>query len=76
MTGWVLRSVRGDQRFRFPEGYILQPGASVFIHSGSAAKHAPPTHIRWTNDFIWNNKEYDPAELYDATGNLIDRKGG
>ena len=74
MTGWVIVSVKGNQRFGFPNGYVLAAGASVTVQSASKAEHNPPAILRWTTDNIWNN-DGDPAELYDNKGNLIDRRG-
>lgn len=66
MTGWVLVSVTGEQRFTFPS-YTLKAGGTVSIASGDASGD-----LKWTSKNIWNNSESDPAELYDAKGMLVD----
>jgi len=69
MTGWRLVSTTGDQQYTFP-AFTLQAGATVQVTSGSNAVDNPPTQLKWTTGYIWNN-DGDPAELYDASGNLV-----
>jgi competence protein ComEC len=71
MTGWKIVSVEGNQTFHFPTGYVLKPGAIVYVKSGRNALHKPPTSLLWSNAYIWNNS-YDPAQLYNGSGALID----
>jgi len=72
MTGWYLVSVRGHQVYRFPAGFVLQPGESVTIYSGPGAGQAGG--LFWTEEYVWNNREPDPAELYNAKGELVSVK--
>jgi micrococcal nuclease len=74
LSGWTLVSVRGNQRYTIPGGTRLDPGSSVTIYSGPGADSAGG--LFWTIEYIWNNSELDPAELYDATGALVDRWEG
>lgn len=67
MSGWYLISVEGNQRFDFPDGYVLKPGATVYITSGKNAKNQPPTYLKWTTANIWNNSG-DMARLYNSQG--------
>ncbi|HZG70379.1 MAG TPA: S-layer homology domain-containing protein [Chondromyces sp.] len=67
MSGWYLVSVEGNQRFDFPDGYILKAGATVYITSGPNAKHQPPAYLKWTTANIWNNSG-DMARLYNGNG--------
>lgn len=67
MTGWYLISVEGNQRYDFPDGYILKGGATVYITSGSKAKTQSPTYLKWTTTNIWNNSG-DIARLYNSDG--------
>jgi len=71
LTGWKLVSIEGNQTFTFP-AITLAPGATVKVTSGSKAQHNPPTELKWTGSYIWNNDE-DPGELYDAAGNLVSK---
>lgn len=65
LSGWVLVSVTGNQRYTFPS-YMLKAGASVTVASGKASGD-----LKWTSSYIWNNDSSDPAQLYDAQGNLV-----
>ena len=65
LSGWVLVSVTGNQRYTFPS-YTLKAGAQVTVASGDAAGN-----LKWTNSNVWNNSSSDPAQLYDAQGNLV-----
>lgn len=67
MTGWKLVSVEGNQTYQFPDGYTLKAGATVYVTSGANAKDQPPTYLKWTGAYIWNNSG-DAAELYNAEG--------
>ncbi len=71
LTGWVLVSEVGDQRYTFPNSTRLQPGASIQVLTGPDAKPGP-NKLVWTKSYIWNN-DYDPAALYDAKGLLVKR---
>lgn len=70
ISGWRVVSVKGEQSFVFPSGYTLEPGQQCKLTSGD---------LKGTGDFtmanttIWNNSSKDPAELYDNSGELIDR---
>ena len=69
LSGWVLVSVKGDQRYTFPAGTLLAGGAELTVLSGEGAQ-AGDNQLLWSTKNIWNNA-YDPAELYDAAGNLV-----
>ena len=72
LTGWTIRSGAGGQQVSFPAGFVLAPGASVRVHSGSgaAAQHRPPTDLFGTGSNIWNNSG-DVAILVDPTGRAV-----
>lgn len=70
MSGWYIVSIRGTQRFDFPDGYILNPDQECRITGYGAAG---------TGDFdweigsgIWNNTSDDDGALYNRTDELID----
>lgn len=69
LSGWVLVSVKGDQRYTFPEGTRLAAGQALEVISGEGAE-AKDGQLLWAAKNIWNNT-YDPAELYDESGDLI-----
>lgn len=70
MTGWILLSKVGHQTYTFPDGFVLNAGATVKISSGSAAVDNPPFVLKWTESYMWNNKG-DAAKLYDPFRKLI-----
>ena len=70
MSGCELISVRGDQRFRFDEGFKLQAGSSVLVTSGPNHRSQPPSILDWTSSHVWRNSG-DPAELRNKDGDLI-----
>ncbi|MEW6047304.1 MAG: lamin tail domain-containing protein [Bacillota bacterium] len=69
LSGWVLVSVTGNQRFTFPAGTVLRPGGQVVVRSGPGATSGPGVLV-WTRANVWNNQG-EPAELRDATGRLV-----
>ena len=71
LSGWVLISTAGNQRFTFPEGTVLRPGSRLVIRFGPRARAGPGVLV-WTRSYIWNN-DSDSAELRDATGRLVVR---
>lgn len=74
LTGWWLLSVRGNQVYHFPAGYVLAPGATVRVYSGPKAVDNPEDGLLWVKEHTWNNSQPDPAELYNADGELVSRK--
>ena len=71
MTNWQIPSVVGDQWYTFPSGYTLAEGTYVRVHSGASAIDNPPTHLKWTGSYIWNN-DGDEARLYNSQGQMVD----
>lgn len=65
LTGWVLVSVTGNQRYIFPS-FTLKAGGKVTVASGGASGD-----FVWTSSNIWNNSSSDPAQLYDSQGSLV-----
>ena len=74
MSGWKVESVIGGQWYSFPTGYALAVGADVRVHSGPDAVDSPPTDLRWTGSYIWNN-DGDEARLVNAEGMEVDQWG-
>ena len=69
ISGWILLSVKGDQKFYIPQGTILNSGEVIKIVSGRNAEEKEGTII-WTKAYIWNN-EGDSAKLFNEKGELI-----
>lgn len=69
LDGWKLVSVRGNQTYPF-DPYVLNPQQKIVISSADE----PPfdsSVLEWGEQNIWNNKESDPAELYNAYNELV-----
>lgn len=49
---------------------MLNEGASVKITSGLNAENQLPTHLKWTEGYIWSN-DGDIAELYNSEGEKV-----
>eukprot|EP01138_Halocafeteria_seosinensis_P004410 gb/GECG01004511.1/.p1 GENE.gb/GECG01004511.1/~~gb/GECG01004511.1/.p1 ORF type:complete len:779 (+),score=168.64 gb/GECG01004511.1/:1-2337(+) len=77
MDGWSLRSDIGEQTFRFPDNFVLQPGETVTVWSGpgAASMEDPPRHLYWTSRYIWNNQG-DKAVLLDDEGREVSMVDG
>ena len=69
LTGWVLRDVTGF-RFKFPAGFVVEPGITVTIHTGKGTNKTQ--HLFWRQGaYIWNNTG-DKATLKNSAGTVID----
>jgi hypothetical protein len=69
LTGWSIRDVTGF-KFKFPEGFMVEPGASVTIHTGTGKNRA--LHLYWgQGSYIWNNTG-DKAVLKNAKKLVVD----
>ena len=69
LTGWLIRDVTG-YKYRFPDGFTVEPGATVTIHTGSGKNR--PLHLYWgQGSYIWNNTG-DKATLKNASGKVVD----
>ena len=73
-NGWWLDSPKWSyvDRFYFPGGITLAPGASVRVHSGPGRN--TPTDIYMSRTTVmWDRQLYDLAVLYDSFGREVDR---
>ena len=69
LSGWKIISVRGEQTFSFPSGFVLHGHESVKVGGYGAINEVD---LVWEDDQgVWSNSQSDPAELYDNTGKLI-----
>lgn len=70
LNGWKIVSVRGNQSFTF-EKFTLKPNSSVKVGD---SKNNTDVDLHWLKGGgIWSNSKSDPAELYNAKGQLVDR---
>jgi len=72
VSGWVLVSTIGNQRFTFPSGTVISDGAGINVVSGPNAT-AGTDRLLWTRSHIWNN-DGDPAVLLDGGGREVSRR--
>ncbi|MDP2719192.1 MAG: lamin tail domain-containing protein [Dehalococcoidia bacterium] len=76
LTGWYLLSKTGNQKYNFPQGFVLESGKTVKVLSGRDAASSGADELIWSRAYIWNNNEPDPGELYNASGQLISTYSG
>ena len=72
LKGWQITSMPMDkQTFMLPD-ITLQPGESVYVHSGPSAGKTKlqGINIVWTKRYIWNNKG-DTCTLIDSSGKVV-----
>ncbi len=67
LKGFMLVSVKGNQSYTFID-YELAPGETVIVYGKGGSGDLEG----WINN-VWSNSDSDPAELYSADGELIDR---
>jgi micrococcal nuclease len=69
LSGWYLISVRGNQRYDFPNNFTLN--GTVQVRSAVAAFSNSPTQLWWTSANQWNNSDDDDAVLYNCLGQQV-----
>ena len=68
LTGWTLQDLQ-EHVFDFPEGFVLEPGGVVVVHTGVGDDTA--TDLYWDmGSPVWNN-DADVATLMDDEGNVV-----
>jgi len=71
LSGWVLRDESSQNRYRFPDGFLLRPGEGVAVFTGCGQDQ--PETLYWCADGpVWNNGG-DAALLLDPVGNVAGR---
>ena len=70
LSGWVLVSVSGNQRYVFPVGTMLAPGARLRLRSGPSTRPGDGVLV-WARQYVSANRS-DPVELRDEAGRLVD----
>ena len=72
LDGWWLDSPKWDHvdRFYFPNGITVQPGASINVHSGPGNNDAKNIYMFRTT-VMWDQQPYDYAVLYDNFGRQV-----
>lgn len=71
LSGWSI-SDEQEHKYVFPDGFILQSGARVKVHTG--AGNDTQQDLYWGRSVpVWNN-DGDRATLRDSSGSIIDIK--
>ncbi len=70
LNGWVLVSERGDQACTL--GGVINPGEVLRIWAMAEDAGKGGYNCGFGSN-IWNNSKSDPAALYDAAGQLVDK---
>lgn len=69
VSGWTVTD-RVGHTITIPDGYTIQPGAQLRLHSGPGDS-TETAYFAGFNQAIWNNSGGDIAELRDRTGALV-----
>lgn len=70
LTGWGVRDESASNRFSFPAGFRLGPGATVRIRTGCGADGARELHWCSRGSAVWNN-DGDTVFVTDPNGNVV-----
>ena len=71
LTGWVLRDESSQNRYRFPDSFLVGAGEAVAVHTGCGDDGS--ADLYWCADNpVWNNGG-DTALLLDPAGNVAAR---
>jgi hypothetical protein len=72
LDGWRLDSPKWAivDTFRFPSDVVLQPGASINVHSGPGLDSPTDIYMARTT-VMWDGQPYDYAVLYDNYGRQV-----
>lgn len=69
LTGWTIRDKSGF-KYAFPDGFSVEPGDTVTIHTGTGKDRA--LHLYWDQgNYVWNNTG-DKATLKNPSGRVVD----
>lgn len=70
ISGWYLRSERGNEIFVFPAGSVLKAGEEITVSNLSSSKDGDYV---WPDKKVWHRSKDDAAFLYDVYGRKIDQ---
>ena len=70
LTGWSLHSERGDELYRFPDGFVLAAGGGVTI--GTRSSDEGSYDLLWDDKKVIHKSKTDVVTLYDAWGRPVD----
>lgn len=70
LKGWRIVSVKGHQTYIFGD-FTLDANSTAKV--GDITRNQDIDLVWFENDYIWNNRESDPAEIYNSDFQLVDR---
>lgn len=71
LDDWKLVSVRGNQTYHF-DSITLKPNSEIILVTASYDSSLDTEDLlHWDEPNVWNNNESDPAELYNASNELV-----
>jgi len=70
LTGWVIRDESASHRFAFPDGFMLDAGATVRLHTGCGEPSASDLYWCISGSAVWNN-DGDTVFVLDVNGNIV-----
>ena len=70
LSGWYLFSEKGKEIFVFPQGAVLDPGASCTVTTLTSESSGD---YQWPDTRVWHEDKPDAALLYDCYGQLVSR---
>ncbi len=70
LTGWSVKDESATHRYHFPDGFVIEPGATVRLHTGCGDDDA--SSLFWCNQgsAVWNNSG-DTVFVVDPNGNVV-----
>ena len=70
LGGWIVRDESASHRFTIPEGFVLDAGATVRLHTGCGSPSDSALFWCMQASTVWNN-DGDTVFVQDASGNIV-----
>ena len=70
LGGWVVRDESASHRFTIPDGFVLDPGATVRLHTGCGTPSDRALYWCMQTSTVWNN-DSDTVFVQDTSGNIV-----
>jgi len=73
LSGWYLYSDKGEELFAFPDGAVIDAGASLII--GTKTSESERFDFLWDEKKVIHQSKADAIVLYDGYGRRVDAMG-
>jgi micrococcal nuclease len=70
LGGWIVRDESASHRFTIPEGFVLDAGATVRLHTGCGTSSSSALFWCMQTSTVWNN-DGDTVFVQDTSGNIV-----